>query len=98
MPSVERFTTEDEVVAQANDTVDALTGGEWTSDGAKGDRVAAGLRLWTVRIRDLHPRFPQAPWVGFERSGVGRGSEPEPANADLAPEPSGWLSTKGARR
>ncbi len=107
MLSVERFTTGDEVAAQANDTVYALTGGVWTSDGAKGDRVAAGLRLWTVRISDSHPRFPQAPRVGFGRSWVGGGSEPEgPAeypetehtHADLAPEPSRWLGAKGARR
>ena len=105
--SVEHFTTEDEVVARANDTVYGLAGGVWSTDLAKAERVAHGLRLGTVWINDFHPYFPQAPWGGFKRSGIGRELGPEGlaeyqeskhVHTNLAPEPSGWFGTKGARR
>lgn len=105
--SVERFSSEDEVVARANDTVYGLAGAVWTSDLARAERVAARLRLGTVWINDYHPYFPQAPWGGFKRSGIGRELGPQGlaeyqetkhVHTNLAPQPSGWFGTGSAHR
>jgi betaine-aldehyde dehydrogenase len=70
--TVELFDDEDEAVALANDTPYGLAGAVWTADVARGERVAARLRLGTVWINDYHPYAPQAEWGGFKQSGTGR--------------------------
>lgn len=70
--TVERFGTEDEAVAIANDTDYGLAGGVWTNDASRAQRVAARLRHGTVWINDFHPYLPQAEWGGFGKSGIGR--------------------------
>jgi betaine-aldehyde dehydrogenase len=70
--TVETFTSEDEAVAIANDSIYGLAGAVWTQDAGKGQRVAARLRMGTVWINDYHPYVPQAEWGGYKQSGVGR--------------------------
>ncbi|MET8676660.1 aldehyde dehydrogenase family protein [Streptomyces sp. NPDC004647] len=70
--TVERFRSEDEAVALANDTFYGLTGGVWTQDSGLAQRVASRLRAGTVWINDFHPYVPQAEWGGMKQSGVGR--------------------------
>lgn len=70
--TVERFATEAEAVALANDTEYGLAGAVWTSDTGRAHRVASALRHGTVWINDYHPYVPQAEWGGFKRSGNGR--------------------------
>ena len=70
--TVETFTTEDEAIATANDTVYGLAGAVWTSDSGTAHRVSSRLRHGTVWINDYHPYLPQAEWGGFKQSGVGR--------------------------
>jgi len=98
--TVERFATEDEAIAMANDTDYGLAGAVWTNDAARAQRVAGRLRLGTVWINDYNTYLPQAEWGGFKRSGIGR--ELGPSGLDeyreakhiwqnTAPRPSGWF-------
>jgi betaine-aldehyde dehydrogenase len=70
--TVETFTSEDEAVATANDSIYGLAGAVWTQDAGKAQRVANRLRMGTVWINDYHPYVPQAEWGGYKQSGVGR--------------------------
>jgi betaine-aldehyde dehydrogenase len=70
--TVETFTSEDDAVAIANDSIYGLAGAVWTQDSGKAQRVAGRLRMGTVWINDYHPYLPQAEWGGYKQSGIGR--------------------------
>lgn len=70
--TIERFSSEEEVIALANDTIFGLAGAVWTKDILKAERIASQLRMGTVWINDFHPYFAQAPWGGYKQSGIGR--------------------------
>ncbi len=98
--TIERFTTEEEAIAIANDTDYGLAGAVWTADASRAQRVADRLRAGTVWINDYNRYVPQAEWGGFKRSGIGR--ELGPSGLDeyreakhiwhnTAPGPAGWF-------
>jgi betaine-aldehyde dehydrogenase len=70
--TVERFRTEEEAIALGNDTEYGLSGGVWTGDAGRAERVARALRHGTVWINDFGPYVPAAEWGGMKRSGNGR--------------------------
>ncbi|MDR5684283.1 MAG: aldehyde dehydrogenase family protein [Armatimonadota bacterium] len=70
--AVLRFSTEDEVVAMANDVPYGLAATVWTSDGARGHRLAQRIRSGTVGVNTPFVAFPGLPFGGFKQSGFGR--------------------------
>ncbi|MFW6207956.1 MAG: betaine-aldehyde dehydrogenase [Spirochaetota bacterium] len=70
--TVESFDSEAQAVEWANDTIYGLSGGVWTKDQDRAERVARALRTGTVWINDFNIYFVQAPWGGYKQSGSGR--------------------------
>ena len=70
--TVESFTSEDEAIQRANDTIYGLAAGFWTGDADRVHRVAKALRFGTVWVNDFNVYFTQAPWGGYKQSGFGR--------------------------
>jgi betaine-aldehyde dehydrogenase len=70
--TVQRFSSEDEVVAMANDTEYGLASGLWTQDLNRAWRVGRALDAGTVWINTYHHFYTEAEVGGFKRSGLGR--------------------------
>ncbi|SFB28824.1 betaine-aldehyde dehydrogenase [Lentibacillus halodurans] len=98
--TVETFTTEEEAVRLANDSIYGLSGGVFTNDIAKAERCVAKMRMGTVWINEFNLYFPHAPWGGFKQSGIGRElgkpgleeyQETKHIFQNLNPEPLNWF-------
>src|SRR5438477_6597690 len=68
------FKTDDEAVRLANDSVYGLTASVWTSNLARGKRIAERIDAGTVMINEaLYSHgIAQTPWGGVKQSGFGR--------------------------
>ncbi|MEW6638895.1 MAG: aldehyde dehydrogenase [Pseudomonadota bacterium] len=66
------FDDEDDVIAQANDSVYGLACGVWTGDYRKAWRVARTVQAGTVWINTYKQLSIAAPFGGFKHSGLGR--------------------------
>jgi succinate-semialdehyde dehydrogenase/glutarate-semialdehyde dehydrogenase len=68
------FKTEAEAVRLANDSVFGLTASVWTSDVARGKRLAEQIAAGTVMVNEaLYTHgIAQTPWGGVKQSGMGR--------------------------
>ncbi|TRM11678.1 betaine-aldehyde dehydrogenase [Lentibacillus cibarius] len=98
--TVEKFSTEEEAVKLANDSIYGLSGGVFTNDITKAERCVANMRMGTVWINEFNLYFPHAPWGGFKQSGIGRElgkpgleeyQETKHIFQNLKPEPLHWF-------
>lgn len=98
--TVETFSTEEEAVRIANDSIYGLAGGVFTMDIDKAERCVMKMRMGTVWINDVNLYFPQAPWGGYKHSGIGRElgktgleeyQEEKHIFRNLKPQPVNWF-------
>jgi phenylacetaldehyde dehydrogenase len=68
----ERFSSLDEIAAQANDTTYGLGAGIWTRDISKAHALAKKLRAGTVWINCYNVFDASLPFGGYKQSGWGR--------------------------
>ena len=68
------YECEDEaaLVAKANDTQYGLGASIWTTDLARGERVAEGIEAGCVFVNELVKSDPRVPFGGVKESGYGR--------------------------
>jgi aldehyde dehydrogenase (NAD+) len=70
--SVIRYSTVEDAIRMANDSVYGLAGGVWSRDREKTLAVARALRTGTVWINEWHLLSERAPFGGYKQSGIGR--------------------------
>jgi betaine-aldehyde dehydrogenase len=101
--TIQTFTTEEEAVALANDTIYGLAGAVFSTDGARALRVMKEIRAGITWINCYNPTFNEAPWGGYKMSGYGRElgihgleeyQEIKQVNINLAPGTIGWYEER----
>lgn len=70
--SIIRYSTDDEAVTLANDSIYGLAAGVWSRDSERAMNVARRLRAGTVWINEWHLLNERAPFGGYKQSGIGR--------------------------
>jgi succinate-semialdehyde dehydrogenase/glutarate-semialdehyde dehydrogenase len=68
------FSTDDEAIKLANDSVFGLTASVWTKNIARGRRLAEQIEAGTVMVNEVvyTHGVAQTPWGGVKQSGFGR--------------------------
>lgn len=66
------FTSEEEVLRRANDSIYGLATYVFTENITRGIRMSEQLEYGIVGLNDGLPSTPQAPFGGFKQSGLGR--------------------------
>lgn len=66
-----KFSSDDEVIARANNSEYGLAGAVWTKDTDRGVTIAEQLETGTVWINEFLHLSPFAPFGGHKQSGFG---------------------------
>ncbi|BGP39807.1 hypothetical protein JCM10450v2_003779 [Rhodotorula kratochvilovae] len=69
---VQKFKSEDDLVAKANDTVYGLAAAVFSRDVSRSLRIANKLKAGTVWINCYNQLNTQVPFGGYKQSGIGR--------------------------
>ena len=69
---VMKYSTVEEAIEIANDTVYGLTAGVWSRDVVKANEIATKLKAGTIWINEWHAFRNDAPFGGYKQSGLGR--------------------------
>jgi acyl-CoA reductase-like NAD-dependent aldehyde dehydrogenase len=69
---IHKFSTDDEVLEAANDSVFGLCASVWTKDYARGLRLVNELHTGTVWVNQHMNLSPETPWGGCKESGSGK--------------------------
>jgi len=69
-----RVPSEDDAIANANDSQLGLLAYVFTRDREKGKRIAERVAAGTVMVNDVLATYgcPETPWGGVKQSGIGR--------------------------
>ena len=70
--SVLKFSSDEEVIEQANDSIFGLCASLWTKDTAKGIRMVNQIQAGSVWVNSTPGPSPDLPWGGFKESGIGK--------------------------
>lgn len=70
--AAQRFSSADEVIARANDSIYGLAAGIWTSDLSTAHRTARQLKAGSVWVNQYNAFDPGMPFGGYKQSGWGR--------------------------
>lgn len=85
------FSSAEEVVQRANDSIFGLGAGIWTCDVGKAHRVARALRSGSVWVNAYQLMDPAVPFGGFKQSGFGRESGADHLNEFMTTK-SVWIN------
>jgi acyl-CoA reductase-like NAD-dependent aldehyde dehydrogenase len=67
-----KFSSDEEVIASANDNIYGLVASVYTRDVARGYRVASRIEAGCVGVNGGRLLSPETPWGGFKESGFGK--------------------------
>jgi aldehyde dehydrogenase (NAD+) len=69
---VSKFSTLDDAVFKANNTIYGLGAAVFTKDSSKAIRVAHAIKAGTVWVNTYHQYHESVPFGGYKQSGLGR--------------------------
>ena len=72
--SILKFSSDEEVLAAANDSTFGLCASVWTRDLARGIRFVDSLQVGTVWVNQHMNLVAEFPWGGYKESGLGKES------------------------
>ncbi|MBS3737031.1 aldehyde dehydrogenase, partial [Candidatus Bipolaricaulota bacterium] len=69
---IHQFSSKEEVIEEANNVKYGLYGGIWTNDLSLAHEVARRIKAGGISVNEYPSVFPQLPFGGVKKSGVGR--------------------------